>query len=137
VTGLDAYDREAEDFLDDDMRTRLRKMGERNDQTRRTIAETAAMPQPDISHEDQVAHAAARWKQLGEATDVPDDAREVLLRLLGAGTTIREVAETLEVTKWTARTYLERLRTEGLVRMEGERRTARWLLAEPGSGDGS
>jgi hypothetical protein len=41
------------------------------------------------------------------------------------------------VSKWTARTYLERLRTEGLVRMEGERRTARWLLAEPGGGDGS
>ena len=138
VTGsLDDYDREAEDFLDDDMRARLAAMGERNDQTRRTIAETAAMPQPDISHEDQVAHAAARWRQLGEATDIPDDAREALLRLLGAGTTIAEVARTLGVTKWTARTYLERLRTEGLVRMEGERRTARWLLADPGDGDAS
>jgi hypothetical protein len=43
----------------------------------------------------------------------------------------------LGVSKWTARTYLERLRGEGLVRMEGEKRTAKWLLAEPGGGDGS
>jgi hypothetical protein len=135
ATSLDAYDREAEDFLDDDMRTRLRKMGERNAETRRIIEEAAAVPLPDIPHEDQVAHAAARWRQLGEATDIPDSAREILLSLLAAGTTISEVARTLEVTKWTARTYLERLRTEGLVRMEGEKRTARWLLTEPGGGD--
>jgi aldehyde dehydrogenase (NAD+) len=56
---------------------------------------------------------------------------------IAAGTTISEVTTTLGVSKWTARTYLERLRTEGLVRMEGEKRTARWLLNEPGEGDGS
>lgn len=63
--------------------------------------------------------------------------REILLGLLVAGTTISEVMGALGVSKWTARVYLERLRTEGLVRMEGEKRTARWLLAEPGGGDAS
>ena len=73
-----------------------------------------------------------------EATDIPAEARETLLLLLTPpGTTISEVARSVGVSKWTARTYLERLRTEGLVRMEGERRTARWLLNEPGEGDGS
>jgi len=127
VTGLDAYDREAEDFLDDDMRTRLRKMGERNDETRRTIAETAAMPQPDISHEDQVAHAAARWRQIGENTEIPVDARERLMELLDAGTTARLAGEALGVTPWTARTYLERLRLERLAHTTGKGRAARWV----------
>jgi DNA-binding NarL/FixJ family response regulator len=134
---LAAHDREVEDFLDDDMRARLKRMDAKNAETRRVLKEAAAVPLPDISHEDQIAHAAARWQQLGEATDIPDDAREILLRLLVAGTTIKAVAEALEVSKWTARTYLERLRTDGLVRMEGEKRTARWLLAEPGGGDSS
>ena len=58
-------------------------------------------------------------------------ARQLLLRLLGAGTTIREVAETLEVTKWTARTYLERLRGEGLAQIVGNGRGARWLAVSP------
>lgn len=137
VTTLDTYDREAEDFLDDDMRTRLRKMGERNDETRRMIAETAAIPQPDISHEDQIAHAAARWQALGEATDIPDEARGPLLRLIVAGTSISKAAEALSVTRWVARTYLERLKTEGLVRIEGSGRSARWVPADPAGGDGT
>ncbi len=134
---IDRLDREAEDFLDPELRARLQRMDARNAETRRVLEQTAAIPLPDISHEDQVAHAAARWRQLGESTDIPDDAREALLQLLVAGTTISKVADALGVTRWVARTYLERLRTEGLVRMEGEKRTARWLLAEPAGGDGS
>jgi len=137
VATLDHLDWNAEESLDPELRDRLRRMDERNAETRRLIEETAAMPQPDISHEDQIAHAAARWQALGEATDIPDDKREKLLALLAAGTTISEVARTLEVTKWTARTYLERLRTEGRVRIEGERKAARWLLAESDGGDAS
>jgi hypothetical protein len=135
---IDAYDREAEDFLDDDMRTRLRKMGERNAETRRILEEAAAAPLPDISHDDQVAHAAARWRQLGEATDIPDEAREILLSLLVAGTTISKVAEALGVTRWVARTYLERLRAEGLARIEGSGRSSRWMADDPpAGGDGT
>lgn len=138
---LAAYDREAEEYLaslrDDPLRRRWLDQGKRNDETRRILAESAAVPDPDVTPEQRAAYTAARWQQLGEGTVIPDEARAVLLRLLAAGTTISEAARTLEVSKWTARTYLERLRTEGLVRMEGERRTARWLLAEPGGGDGS
>ena len=138
ATSLDAYDREAEDFLDDDMRTRLRKMGERNAETRRVLEEAAAVPLPDISHDDQVAHAAARWRQVGEGTAIPDDARERLLELLAAGTTARQAAEQLGVTPWVARTYLERLRLERLAHTEGKGRASRWVAGpEPGSGDGS
>jgi hypothetical protein len=141
VTGLDALDADMEDHLaslgDDPLRRRWLDQGKRNDETRRILAESAAAPDPDVTPEQRAAFTAARWQQLGEGTVIPDEAREVLLRLLAAGTTISEAARTLEVSKWTARTYLERLRTEGLVRMEGERRTARWLLAEPGGGDGS
>jgi hypothetical protein len=132
---LGAYDREAEDFLDDDLRARWRKQGERLAETRRALEEASKEDIPDIPHEDLAAHAAAQWKALGEATDIPDGTREPLLRLLAAGTTIGEAASVLGVSKWTARTYLERLRAEGRVRMEGEKRTARWLLNEPGDGD--
>jgi hypothetical protein len=137
---LDAYDREAEDHLStldesDPLRRRWVEQGRRNAATRRLLAEASAEPVPDIPHEAQLAHAAERWRQVGEATEIPDEARGKLLGLLSAGTTISEVARVLEVTKWTARTYLERLRTEGLVRMAGEKRTARWLLTEPPGGD--
>lgn len=141
-TTLAALDQEAEAHMDsldaeDPLRRRLAEIGKRNDETRRQIAETAAMPMPDLTHDQLIAHAAARWQELGEKTIIPDEAREVLLRLLAAGTTIPEVARTLDVSKWIARTYLERLRGEGLVRMEGEKRTARWLLTDPQDGDGS
>ena len=134
---LDAYDREAEDYLDDDLRSRWRKQGEKLAETRRTLEEASKTDIPDIPHEDLIAHAEAQWRALGEATEIPEDARAVLLRLLTAGTTISEVATALGVSKWTARIYLERLRGEGRVRIEGEKRRARWLLNEPGEGDAS
>ena len=134
---LDAYDQEVTDALDPELRARLRRMDERNAETRRTLEEASAMPVPDLTHDQLVTAAAAQWRALGEATEIPAEARETMLRLLAAGTTIGKLADALAVTKWTARKYLERLRTEGLVRMEGEKRTARWLLTEPGDGDGS
>jgi DNA-directed RNA polymerase specialized sigma24 family protein len=132
-----------EDHLDslhanDPLHRRWIEQGKRNDETRRLLAESAAEPMPDIPHDQLVAHAAERWRQVGEATVIPDEAREVLLRLLAAGTTISEVARTLEVSKWTARTYLERLRTEGLALLAGKGRGARWIAApQEAGGDGS
>jgi hypothetical protein len=134
---LAAYEREAEDALPDELRARWLRQGERLDETRRILEETAKADLPDIPHEQQVAYAEAQWKALGEETVIPADHQEPMLRLLAAGTTISEVAGTLGVTKWTARTYLERLRGEGRVRIEGEKRTARWLLSEPREGDAS
>jgi DNA-directed RNA polymerase specialized sigma24 family protein len=130
-----AWDQELNAVVPDELRTRWLKQGERLAEIRRDLAETAKMDIPDIPHEDQVAYAEAQWRALGEATAIPDDHRAPLLALLVAGTTISEVAATLGVSKWTARTYLERLRTEGLVRLEGERKAARWRLNEPGGGD--
>jgi FaeA-like protein len=138
---LAAYDQEAEAHMaglgDDDLHARWRMQGEKLAATRRALEETPKADIPDIPHDHLVAHAEAQWKALGQATDIPAEAREPLLRLLAAGTNISEVANALSVSKWTARTYLERLRTEGLVRMEGEKRTARWLLNETKDGDGS
>ena len=48
----------------------------------------------------------------------------------GEGTTIRDAANTLGVTVWIARKYLERLRVEGVVTVAGEKTGgARWRLA--------
>lgn len=132
-----AWDKELNAAVPDDLRRRWLEQGERLAETRRVLNETTGMDVPDIPHDDLVAHAAAQWQALGEVTEIPEGARATLLNLLTAGTTIGEVATALEVSKWTARTYLERLRTEGRVRMEGEKRTARWLLNEPEDGDGS
>ena len=108
------------------MRGRLRKMGGRNAETARVLAESAAVPLPDIPHADQVAHAAARWRQVGEGTVIPDEARDQLLGLLAGGVAARAAAEALGVTPWTARTYLERLRLDGLAHTAGKGRAARW-----------
>lgn len=82
------------------------------------------------------ASAAERWRQVGEAAQLPDDHREILLGLLAGrgGTTITAAADALSASKWLVRTYLERLRNEGLARIEGERRASRWHLVPDGTG---
>jgi hypothetical protein len=143
MTDLDALDREAEDHLSsldetDPLRQRLAELGRRNAATRALIAETAAIPVPHISHDDQVAHAAGRWRQLGENTVIPDGHREQVLTLLSAGKiSAGKIAEVLEVTPHTARCYVERLRIDGLARPEGKGRSAGWVAAQPPQdGDG-
>jgi hypothetical protein len=133
---LDALDQDMEEHLgalddSDPLRRQWIEQGRRNAETRRQLEESMAQPVPDISHDDLVAHAEARWRQLGEETVIPDDARGPLLRLLAAGTTISEAARELCVSKWTARTYLERLRVDGLAQITGKGRGARWVAAPP------
>jgi hypothetical protein len=145
MTDLDTLDREldrkAEDYLStldetDPLRQRWLAQGRRNDETRRMIAETAAQPVPDISHDDQVAHAVARWRQLGEKTVIPDGHREQMLALLAAGKiSAGKIAELLGVTPHTARCYVERLRIDGLARPDGKGRAAGWIAAQPPDGD--
>jgi DNA-directed RNA polymerase specialized sigma24 family protein len=142
VTGLDALDADMEDHLaslgDDPLRRRWLDQGKRNDETRRILAESAAVPDPDVTPEQRAAFTAARWQQLGEGTDIPDEARAVLLQLLAAGTTISAAATALDASRWVARTYLERLRTEGLAELAGKGRGARWVTPpQDVSGDGS
>jgi hypothetical protein len=144
---LAAYDREAEDYLStldagDPLRQRWLAQGRRNAETRRQLAETAAQPVPDISHEDQVAHAEARWREIGEATDIPADMREKLIALVaGKGISVRGAADALgipEGSRRKVRDWLERLRWEGLVCAEGKGRATRWkLVPPPTDGDGT
>lgn len=143
LTDLDALDAEAEAHLSslddtDPLRQRWLAQGKRNDETRRMIAETAVQPVPDISHDDLVAHAEGRWRQLGERTVIPDGHREQMLALLSAGKiSAGKIAEVLGVTPHTARCYVERLRIDGLARPEGKGRAAGWVAAQPPQdGDG-
>jgi len=57
--------------------------------------------------------------------------RAALMALLKESTTASEAAECIGVTKWSVRVHLEALRDEGIARVEGERRLARWVLAPP------
>jgi hypothetical protein len=121
--------------IDPDARARLAEIDAKNKNTLRMITETAAMPKPpEVSPEALAAHTAARWRQIGDGAQIPAEARPVLLGLLREGTTIAAIAEALGVSKWTARTYLERLRNEGIARVDGKGRSARFRLTEDGDG---
>jgi DNA-binding transcriptional ArsR family regulator len=125
----DALDRELEEALPDDLRDKARKIDATNEDTRRILAEGIDMP--DIPADVRAQFNAARWKQVAAATDIPPDARERLLVLLaGEGTTAGKAADALGVKPWTMRKWLERLREDGLARVEGVKRGARWKLAE-------
>lgn len=105
---------------------------------RQALEEAAALPRPvpGLSPEQRAARAAERWRQVGEAARIPDGALPRLLEMLGGeGTTISRVAAEFRVKPWTARTWMEKLRGEGLVHVAGERKAARWrLLAPPPDG---
>jgi hypothetical protein len=137
---LAAYDDEAEDALDPDLRAQWRRTGQKITDARQALADAGEAVPDDVPKEALEAAADKAWLDLGQATEIPDSSRSVLFGLLRDGTTSSKAAEALGVSKWTARTYLERLRTEGLARLEGDRRTARWILASPedtAGGDGS
>lgn len=64
-----------------------------------------------------------------------DECQATLAALLAKGTTMNEVAVALGVSKWHARVRLERLRDQGTIRIKGERRAAKWVLAAGAEGD--
>lgn len=103
----------------------------------RMLAETAAMPSPPlVDPAERAAFTAERWRQVGEQAQIPEEARPRLLEMLREGTTAPAVAAAFEVSKWTARTWLENLRLGGAAYVDGERKAARWRLAPPpGDGD--
>jgi hypothetical protein len=125
---LAELDSEAEDALDDDLRRKWRATGRKLEAAKDALAETMAMPMPEVPREVQHARADAEWLALGARTPVTAEQREALTVLLKGGTTIPEVANALGVSKWSARCMIEHLRSEGLVRKEGDRRTSRWFL---------
>lgn len=127
--------------MDDDTRENIQRLsrsaGEKITRAREQLAETAARPKPDSAPDPDAmdAFVRQRWQQVASTAQIPDEHRPVLLDMLRSGTTGSQVAKKLDVSAWTARTYLERLRDEGAAKVVGEKRTAKWVLAEPGDGD--
>jgi hypothetical protein len=140
--GIDQLDWDMQ--LDDVTAARLRALDEKLKGTREILAETAAMDKgPDVPADKLRESAAERWRQVGEQAEIPTEMMGKLLDLLEGGTTMSKVAAELGVKPWTARTWLEKLRGQGVAKVVGERRTARWVRCdqEPpeaaGDGDGS
>jgi transposase-like protein len=138
---LSQVDAELEGTVTDEQRDQLRRIDERNAQTRQILNNTQMPDMTGVTPEQLAAFRQARWDQVAASTDIPPEARERLLGLLGGeGTTISRAAEALGVKQWTMRKWLERLRAEGLVHVEGEKRGRRWRLTSPGpasdGGDG-
>lgn len=125
---LAALDGSMEEALPDDLRETLRRIDARNDDTRRIQAEIASIQIPDVPADVAADATAQRWKQVADAAEIPPGKRERLIALLGAGTSLRESADVLGVSVWTVRTWLERLRSEGVVEIAGKGRAARWVL---------
>jgi hypothetical protein len=123
-------DRDLEDSLPDDLRGLMRKIDSKNAETRRMQEDIAKIEFPDVAA-DKIAEAARqRWQQIADEAEIPAAARQKLIGLLRAGTSISAASEALGQTKWTIRTWLEKLRGEGIVHVEGEKRGARWVLTE-------
>jgi ATPase family associated with various cellular activities (AAA) len=127
---IDALDAEVEETLPDDLRHTLRTIAERSAETRQLLADADAIRLPDVDPAKLAAARQERWDQVAAVSEVPAEAREKLLGLLAAGTTIRPAATALGVSVWTMRRWLERLRSEGVAWLDGEKRAARWRLTE-------
>lgn len=139
---LATLDHEAERYMDEvddgsDLRQRLAGMRRQNYETHRFVNETGAMEMPDIPPDQMKEIAAARWRMIGEATEITAAQRDSLAVLLGRGTTIAEVMSVLAVSRWEARGILDLMRGEGLAVIDGKGRGARWRSAAPGEGDGT
>lgn len=122
--------------MDDVTRTRLRELDRKLGRTAGILAETQALPPaPDVPAEKLRESSEERWRQVGDQADLSPEHRQALLDLLKDGTTITAATEALGVSTWTARSYLQVLRNEGLARIDGKGRGARWRTAETESGD--
>jgi hypothetical protein len=102
-----------------------------------TPAPTPA-PLPGSARERPRPARAASGSNL-EAVSIPDAARATLMTLLSReeGITTRKAAPLLEVSVWTARIWLERLRSEGVAQVYGLGRAAHWHVPEMEDGDRS
>jgi hypothetical protein len=120
--------------MNDKERELLARLDAKNAATRQMLAETVAMPKPQLSPEAREAVAAEAWRRVAE--EPPREVLAPLLEMLEEGTTIGAAAERFGVKKWQARKWLEWLRIAGAAHVDGERSAARWRLAPPlGEGD--
>jgi hypothetical protein len=134
-----ALNRELEAFVPDELKDQLAGIDRKLGEARKILNENPLPDMSGISREDMAAFHDARWKQVADETKIPPEMRDRLLGLLaGEGTSISAAARELGAKPWPVRKWLERLRAEGLVRIEGEKRGQRWRLNDaPESGDGS
>ena len=134
---LAAYEQEMEAAMPEGLRDWARRAAELNADSARILAETGELPETTVTREQSETHALARWNQLAEQTEIPPEVRDRLYRLLsGEGMSGRGLGEKLGVKRAAIMTWLNRLRFEGLITLEGEKRGARWRLTEPQDGDG-
>lgn len=137
---LARLDAELEEDMDDNTRRQIDELRASTDaklqRAREIIAETAAMPKPpEVSQEEVKAFAARRWEQAAEETEIPPDIRARMLELLaGDGMSGRKIADALgkDVKRSSVMWWLNRLRWEGVIRLEGKGRAARWQLTADG-----
>jgi hypothetical protein len=137
VAVLDAEDpTERLDFrMDHETAARFAALDKKIKDAKAFMAETAAMPKPPDVPEDKLkASSEERWRQVGEQAEMSPEQREALLGLLEDGTTTSNAAKALGVSTWIARTYLQKLRNEGVARVDGKGRGSRWCLTEDGDG---
>lgn len=135
---LTALDEEIESEMPDHLRRgALTRAAELNAESARLLAETGEIPVTSVTREQSAAHALARWNMLAEQTEIPEAVRDRLYLLLsGEGMSGRALGEKLGVKRAAIMTWLNRLRFEGLITLEGEKRGARWRLTGPEDGDG-
>jgi len=136
LSGLD--DGLLEDSLPDELRDRLRKIDDRNADTRRILAESDAII-AGLPHADKAKLAEAtrqRWDEGAGATVIPPEVREKLIMLLGGeGMSGRKITEAFPgQTRWQMMIFLNRLRWEGIARVEGKGRAARWVACAGSAG---
>jgi hypothetical protein len=127
---LDALDSEMESVLPDDLRERLRRMDQRNAETRRLQGEADAIELPDVDPAKIAESVRERWAQAAEQTKIPPEARARLIMLLtGEGMSGRKITEAFPGTdRKLIMLWLNRLRWEGAVGDPGRGRGARWKL---------
>lgn len=129
-------DNPEEDSMDPDARATIAGVNRKLNAASRMAAESAAMEgPPDVPPEVLEAFHAERWRKVGEEAEIPDGDMERFREMLAAGTTISEVMEAFGISRWTARTWLEKLRGKGIAKVVGERRAAKWILTEAGDDD--
>lgn len=127
--------------MNDREREKLDRLAAKLGGARRVITEVRRRPAPpDVPAEALAAQVAEDWRQVGVEAVIPDAARPRLLEMLAAppsaedprgGTTSTAVARAFGVSKWTARTWLEALRGEGVGYVDGVKKAARWRPAAP------
>lgn len=126
-----------EDTLPADEQEFLHRLDAKSATNHRLAAENQALlaSAPEVPADRAAEFAARRWEDEAAQTEIPPQVREVLISLLGEGTTIRAATARLgDVKRWKVGRYFNRLRWEGVARLDGKGAGAVWRLASATDG---